>query len=457
MKKIFLFHFLLLTTISIHSQNFQGWNKKQPIVINSSLVEGVSPLVDFPVLITLDHINDEVIDGGSYSALDGGGDIRFSSDATGDNQLATEIVAFVTSSTPANRKCQIWVKIPSLSPTTDTTIYLWYNKEGETQPLATDPYGSQAVWTNYEAVWHMENDPNTATPQILDATGNGYNLSSFGAMPASAVVNGAIGNGVVFDGVDDYFALANDLSLSSSYTFSAWYNWDSTSTQEHSIILSIGPTTYHSFSLYENLSLDYYGGAGATTNIFTSANTIAQDVMQKWDFVATNGAGQHYLNSNTLTANRTTGVVAGDIKYMGGDLENYMKGWLDEIRISSDSKSEDWIKTEYTNQTNASGFATAGIPQVALTDTQAPTAPTLSSAAQTDTTVDLSWAAATDNIAVTGYNVYRDGVLETTLGNVLSYQATGLTASTAYNFTVTALDAAGNESAVSNAVAITTD
>ncbi|MFI0431486.1 fibronectin type III domain-containing protein, partial [Mariniflexile sp. HMF6888] len=90
-------------------------------------------------------------------------------------------------------------------------------------------------------------------------------------------------------------------------------------------------------------------------------------------------------------------------------------------------------------------------------DTQAPTVPTLSSAVQTDTTVDLSWTAATDNIAVTGYKVYKDGVLETTLGNVLSYQVTGLTASTAYNFTVTALDAAGNESAVSNTVNVTTE
>ena len=89
-------------------------------------------------------------------------------------------------------------------------------------------------------------------------------------------------------------------------------------------------------------------------------------------------------------------------------------------------------------------------------DTQAPTAPTLSNGAQTDITVDLSWTAAADNIAVTGYNVYRDGILETALGNVLSYQVAGLTASTAYNFTVTALDAAGNESAVSNTVTINT-
>ncbi|WP_055393106.1 malectin domain-containing carbohydrate-binding protein [Flagellimonas eckloniae] len=91
------------------------------------------------------------------------------------------------------------------------------------------------------------------------------------------------------------------------------------------------------------------------------------------------------------------------------------------------------------------------------TDTQSPTTPTLSSATNTDTTVDLSWSGATDNIAVTGYKIYKDGALEATLGNVSTYQVTGLTASTAYNFTATALDAAGNESVTSNIVSVTTD
>lgn len=90
------------------------------------------------------------------------------------------------------------------------------------------------------------------------------------------------------------------------------------------------------------------------------------------------------------------------------------------------------------------------------TDTQVPTAPSLTSGSNTDTTVDLSWSGATDNIGVTGYNVYKDGVLEASPGNVITYQVTGLTASTAYNFTVTALDAAGNESTSSNQVPVTT-
>lgn len=90
-------------------------------------------------------------------------------------------------------------------------------------------------------------------------------------------------------------------------------------------------------------------------------------------------------------------------------------------------------------------------------DTQDPTAPTLSSTGQTDTTIDLSWSGATDDTAVTGYKIFKDGVLEATLGNVSTYQVTGLTASTTYSLTVTALDAASNESPNSNSVSVTTN
>jgi chitodextrinase len=93
-------------------------------------------------------------------------------------------------------------------------------------------------------------------------------------------------------------------------------------------------------------------------------------------------------------------------------------------------------------------------------DTQAPTAPTgLTSPAKTTTTVNLSWTASTDNVGVTGYDVYRGTTLagSTTGASATTFQATGLTANTAYTFTVKAKDAAGNVSAASNAVTVTTN
>ncbi|AWM13243.1 secretion protein [Flavobacterium sediminis] len=89
-------------------------------------------------------------------------------------------------------------------------------------------------------------------------------------------------------------------------------------------------------------------------------------------------------------------------------------------------------------------------------DTTAPSAPTLSASGTTQTTTNLSWTASTDNVGVTGYNVYQNGSQIGTTTTATSYSVTGLTASTTYSFTVKAKDAAGNISASSNTVSVTT-
>ena len=89
-------------------------------------------------------------------------------------------------------------------------------------------------------------------------------------------------------------------------------------------------------------------------------------------------------------------------------------------------------------------------------DTTAPTAPTLSASGTTLTTTNLSWTGATDNVAVTGYDVYQGTTLIGSTTTATTYSVTGLTASTTYSFTVKAKDAAGNISVASNAVSVTT-
>ena len=61
------------------------------------------------------------------------------------------------------------------------------------------------------------------------------------------------------------------------------------------------------------------------------------------------------------------------------------------------------------------------------------------------TQVSLSWTASTDNVAVTGYNVYRDGAQVGT-PTAPSFQDSGLAPATTYSYTVSARDAAGNVS-----------
>lgn len=85
-------------------------------------------------------------------------------------------------------------------------------------------------------------------------------------------------------------------------------------------------------------------------------------------------------------------------------------------------------------------------------DTEAPTAPASPRATGvTATSVTLAWTAATDDVGVTGYDVYRDGTKATTVTGTTA-TVTGLAPDTSYAFTVRARDAAGNTSAPSTAV-----
>lgn len=90
-------------------------------------------------------------------------------------------------------------------------------------------------------------------------------------------------------------------------------------------------------------------------------------------------------------------------------------------------------------------------------DTSPPTVPTnLSGSPLSASSIYLSWTASTDNVGVTEYQVYRNGVpIDTTQDT--TYTDTGLTPSTQYSYQVSASDAAGNSSALTSAAQVTTN
>ncbi|WP_282133269.1 fibronectin type III domain-containing protein [Cellulophaga baltica] len=97
------------------------------------------------------------------------------------------------------------------------------------------------------------------------------------------------------------------------------------------------------------------------------------------------------------------------------------------------------------------------ISTLALPDTEAPTVPTaLIANSITTTSITLNWTAATDNVAVTDYEVFQEGVSLGLSGGTTTFLVDGLTPETAYNFTVAALDASANTSGQSNSISVNT-
>lgn len=116
--------------------------------------------------------------------------------------------------------------------------------------------------------------------------------------------------------------------------------------------------------------------------------------------------------------------------------------------------------TSYTFQVRARDAATnlgpASSNSFTTPDNQAPTVPTgLSGSAPNSSTVNLTWNASTDNVAVSGYRVYRNGGQIGTSATT-SYSDGGRTGTTTYSYQVAAYDAVPNVSGLSSAINVTT-
>ncbi|WP_214110960.1 galactose-binding domain-containing protein [Acrocarpospora catenulata] len=130
------------------------------------------------------------------------------------------------------------------------------------------------------------------------------------------------------------------------------------------------------------------------------------------------------------------------------------------VTITVPSTATRYVRLNFTGNT---GWPAAQLAEfevygtAAPGDTEPPAVPTgLTVTGKTTTSVSLSWNPSTDNVGVTGYSVRQAGAV---VASVTGTTATvnGLNPATAYTFTVTAKDAAGNESQPSAPVTVTTD
>ena len=165
--------------------------------------------------------------------------------------------------------------------------------------------------------------------------------------------------------------------------------------------------------------------AGTTANLSWSASTDAVGVTGYR--VSRNGAVLSGTVAGTTFAN--SGLAAGTYSYTVTALD---------------------AAGNVSGASNSASVTVASASPPA--DTAAPSVPVLT-VALVGTTANLSWTTSTDNVAVTGYTINRNGVFHTTALNTF-YNGTNLTPGT-YTYTVAAMDGAGNVSAASNSVSVT--
>lgn len=342
-----------------------GWGRKQKITIDNTKVSGSGSHSDFIALITLDHLDTEVVDAGANSALNGGGDIRFSSDSAGVTQLACEVVSFVTNATPGNRKCIIWVKVPAVSASVNTELYIWYSKASEVQPPATDTYGRNAVWSDYRLVAHLIEAPSIAAGHYLDSTGNGNDGTAV-ALPSAS--SGKLHDSTVTRTLGDQtvdFPVQIDSGVGA---MQAWTRYDSAVGIRQAYGLHDGQRCY----VGTDAGGLHFVGWGSAYN-FTESHGYSTGVYYKEDLVFNSGTGLFYvdgaLKSGVTSAYTWSGPAYSGVRVLSRrqasapSIDLIFNAAQDEFRIADFIPSADWLATEYANQNDPETFATAGTPE----------------------------------------------------------------------------------------------
>ena len=330
-----------------------GYNYGKEISIQASEVSGGSNFTNFPVLISFtDNDLRTTANGGNVENANGY-DILFTlgdCSSTLDHQIEQY--------DPATGEYIAWVRIPSLSPTVNTNLHMYYGNSS----VSSDP-STTAVWSSeYAGVWHMNESPAGTSPQLTDYSSNSNHGTANGSMTAGDLTTGQIGGAIDFDGSNDYFDCGRDASLDATgnLTVSAWIN----AQRSNGHIINMGggwnDPGYSLFHLGNRIRIELQ----RTGEKDIVDNT--QPAQNEWHYVAltynsTSGTIRCIIDG---VASPTTGTHTGPI---GNAVENlcfgrkeqngyYFDGLIDEGRVVMAERSTDWLLTEYNNQSNPSSF-----------------------------------------------------------------------------------------------------
>jgi len=367
-KRIILF-FLLLSAL-IPNQLIRadpgwltGWNYRVQLNIDHNDIG--SELVHFPVLVYI-----------SNSSGIGSDDVSFVFDRIGSSSLkmaatksdgTTELYVEVERWDVANERGWIWVSKSDwvISNITDTVFYLYYDGDHVNNTNFVGIKGSapaENVWnSDFKGVWHLDEDPSGTPPQIIDSTSGDHDGTSHGSMTSDDQVLTIIDGGLDFDGAyltveTDWIEVSNhaDLNPTSAITVEVWakISPETTATNLVSKVV-VGTNGYMMYMENNGQAFFFVYGLTATNSGGTGVLTIGD-----WYYLVGVYDGNFLRiysqgiqeNSDIATGSINVNSESLDFARYGANGAGSGQGWSgeeDEIRISSISRSSDWIKATY--------------------------------------------------------------------------------------------------------------
>ncbi len=214
-----------------------GFMYKKALVIPHTNINGGSDLSDFPLLVSISSPDLATTMYGGMLCSPLGFDFLFTNGAE-TRELAYEIDQYVASTGTLIS----WVRVPLLSVSRDTTLYLYFGNPTITASLATP----QSVWDAYSSsVWHLGNGVS------LNAIADSVSANAPTTCTASAI-SGQINGGASCNGAQTIQTLNTgglDMSIGDTITLSAWAKRSVTGTVSWQSLIEHGSGTQRDYEL----------------------------------------------------------------------------------------------------------------------------------------------------------------------------------------------------------------
>ncbi|MBI5734051.1 MAG: DUF2341 domain-containing protein [Candidatus Kerfeldbacteria bacterium] len=348
----------ILGTLNSSGWYNTAWAHRKAITIDHNKVASSTSETysNFPVLISMTDADLKYTGSGGQVGSSTGADILFTS-SDGTTKLNHELEKYSSST----GETIAWVKLPSLSTSTDTTLYMYFGNSSSTLASQANP---TSVWdSNYKAVYHL---PDGTTLSAADSTSNANNGTITTPTAASGQIGGA-GNFTTGDKITK--SSTASLNISGSFTLEAWVN-QTNLTGYHDVITKTNGTSDGNYYLETNgvnIDIGFYNGSGFT-GFGSSGSGVSMSTGNWYHIVAvfdsTGNALKGYINGTQVinqsaggaTPQTNSASLSLGLGYIG---ENFL-GKMDEARISSSVRSTDWIKTQYNNQSSTTTFYSVG-------------------------------------------------------------------------------------------------
>jgi len=323
------------------------YDKRISVTIKSSVVG--STLTDVPVKIDLDDMPDTF-----HSSVEtDGDDIRASADDH-TTELAVDLERIDTTAKTGT----LWVLVPSISSSTDTEIFIYYDAGAAEPPYASPEDVWDATGGDYIAAWLMNDaadGPQDSATAVANIQADNFNTDSGDS------VAGVAGNSVIVDGSNEYYSVptadaTSYLRPDTSFTASVWFK--ATDFTDGVIFQGSGSSTNMGYGLW------IWGGQlrpslGNGGNVWSSLTEPTSGLSTgTWYHCAITWDGTNarmYLDGSEVTDSPQSETGAwswASQPFFIGRRESagYVAATIDHLTVHDSTFSADRIAFEETNQ-----------------------------------------------------------------------------------------------------------